>query len=1278
MKHITLRSLTLALALGGAMPQLTAAPEAQPRDFMGHLYDYIENLDVFELGQEEARAYYIPQHHKLLNGQWRFFYADTPQGIPAHFYDERFADSKWSTITVPSNWEMQGYGDAMFRNVSAPFVATPPNTPHDYNPTGAYRTTFEVPAQWSGEEVFLRFEKVASASFLWVNGQEVGYNEGAQEPAEYDITPYLKKGRNTLAMMVLKYSDGYYLEGQDYWRLAGIFDDVYLYAAPKTRLFDWHVTTDLDDNYRDAELNIEATIRSYEATPTATPLKVKAELLDAQNQVVAELQSQSAQFAPNSKTLTLQLGQTIRQPLLWSAETPNLYTLKLHLLDANTGQPLAAGYTEDAIQDVGFKETAIIDNVFYLNGQPLKVNAQCSHMQDPDRGHTVDDALIERDMTILKQFGFNGVRTSHYPPVPRYLQYAARYGLYIIDEAGVEAHATEYVSSDPRFIPMYQERVRRMVLRDRNQPAVLFWSAGNESGEGPNIGEVIREGRRYDNTRWWMYGGNAYSHPDEEIIGPRYPTPLAMDLKVGLHGDGDVRPSFMDEYISVAGNGGGMFDEMWRAIYTHPRCIGGAVWDFVSPGLTQTARRLPDLSPRQVMAHIMGNARLVADPRNKRNHVIDLNGHDQWVEVYRDDSLEVTGTSLSIQFDVFPRQLISSCGSFVTKGEWQFGVQQQGQDKLTFYINTDKCPDSAIPQVDMSSPWAAYDRARRTPKNWRYVLTAPLPADWEMHWHTVSAQYDGQQMTLSIDGQQVAQQEARGRIINAPFPVNIGRNEQTHGQDTHVHICDALMDNVVIANRFGELLHLDFEREEKGNQYFSYGIGARTYGTIWPDRTVQPEIYQMKKATQPIACRLLSADDRQIEVWNRNHFLNASCYDFGWELYEDGVCIQQGQLPLDVAPLSRQVITLPYQRPAIKAGCEYRLMLVSRLSADQLWAPKGHVVAWDQLELPWRQLAEVSDRAVGQAHLERSDEAITVTGEGFAYTFTPDGQLCSIQQQGEERLKSPLQLNVWRAPLAVEVDGWSQGNITYNNRKEWNGSQIANEYYSNHLEQTTHLPISCEAFEADGQVFVNVRNFVQFGQVQNGSLDAYIFGAKYIGYSEVYTYRINGDGTLNLHHTLEPEGAMPALLPRIGLTMTLTDDMQQVKWYGRGPEENYPDRKTGYAIGVYQNTVDAMFEPYLIPQDCGLRCDNRWLQMGNDAGHGLRFSMSEPFNFNAYHYSTEHLTRAVYTYQLQPQDGITLNLDYNTTGVGCTACYVLPGYQVKATKYERDVKIELY
>lgn len=1252
---------------------------AQQKGYIENLYHYIENKDLFEQNQEEGRAYYIPQHHKLLNGQWKFFFANTPEGIPAQFYQPSFPDSKWGLIEVPSNWEMRGYGDPMFRNVTSPFKPNPPFVPRDYNPTGAYRTTFEVPQNWNGEEVFLRFEKVASASFIWVNGQEVGFNEGAQEPAEYDVTPYLKKGKNSLAVLVTKYSAGYYMEGQDYWRLAGIFDDVYLYSAPKTRLFDWYVTTDLDEQYKDAQLKIVATARRY--NDQNQKLTVKGQLFDKAGKEVAQLQTNTASFAGSAKTVELTMEKKMVNPSKYTHETPDYYTLKMQLVGED-GKVI-----DTAQQMVGFKETEIKNGVFYLNGKKLKVNAECSHMQSPVDGHRVTDELVLKDITILKQFGFNAVRTSHYPPVPRYLEYATQYGLFVIDEAGVEAHATEFISKDPTWKAMYQERVRRMVLRDRNQPSVLFWSAGNESGEGDMIAEVVKEGRKYDSTRSWMYGGNAYSHPAEDIIGPRYPTPIDLELKVGQHDDEDTRPSFMDEYISVAGNGGGNFDEMWCTIYTYDRTMGGAVWDFVSTGLTERARQVKDLSPNGTMVHLMGRAKLPTvatrfDAKNKKNHVVDLNGHDQWVEVYRTQKLDVSGENLTICFDVFPRELISSCGSFVTKGSNQFGVQQNGKDKINFYINSNIAPASATPQA-----WSmASFNPNAAPTSYKYQIEGSLPSDWEQHWHHVVATYNGKEMTLEIDGKQIAKGEAAGHIVNAPFPVNIGRNAEAHGQETNVHICDAQLDNVGIftqavtaAERDAAhaALWLDFEEETDGDIYWSYGIGARTYGTIWPDRSVQPEIWQMKKSTQPLCFTMTSVDDQRVEVWNRNHFVNANVYENTWELYEDGKMIQSGTLDLNVEPLSKKTFRVPFTKPQVQAGKEYRLLFRSVLKQDELWAKKGFEVSWDQAELPWSIPTVLSDKTVGTVNLTKGENGVTVSGTGFAYQFSKDGELVSILQDGKELLKAPLKLNVWRAPIANEIDEWDSMGMRNPAWTTWNGSQVANEFYSAHLNDLQRRLLSMEADVKDGQAYITVRCFSQLGEAQSSFLDAYISGLKYKGFEEEYTYRINGDGRMQIHHVVDPQGFMPKFLPRIGLTLTLAQDMQQVNWYGRGPQENYPDRKSGYKIGVYNTTVEDMYEPYLIPQDYGLRCDNRWVQLKDDQGHGLQFRMNELFNFSASNYSTDNLTRAVYQYQLEKQDGVTLNLDYKTTGLGCTARYVLPAYLTMPQRYERTLDLEL-
>ena len=1080
---------------------------AQDVNYMENLYNFIENTAVFELNQEEGHAYFVPEKHLSLNGQWKFKFTDVPEKIPHEFFSVGYDDQAWAEIAVPSNWEMQGYGDAMFRNVSLTFSANPPKVPRDYNPTGAYRRRFTLPADWQGQEILLRLEKTASASFVWINGQEVGYNEGAQEPAEYNITSYVKPGENVIAVHVVKFSDGYYLEGQDYWRLAGIFDDVWIYAAPKVRLFDWAVTTDLDETFTDADLKVQVTVKSATPQPQSG-CTVKAVLVDSHDQAVAEFVSEAFDVPANGKT-SVSLSQKITNPAKWTAETPTLYRLKLTLQGRKDARQ------DEASVSIGFKETQIVGEVFYLNGVAIKVNAINSHMQHPSLGHAMDEATIRRDFEVLKQFNFNAVRTSHYPPVNRYLELANEYGLYIIDEAGTEAHATEYLSDRAEFREMYKERGRRMVLRDRNYPCVLFWSAGNESGNGVNIGEVIQEGKRLDPTRSWMYGGNSFSHPAEDIIGPRYPSPEDLERQIGKRGQREdvIRPSFMDEYLSVAGNGGGGLDEYWDVIYRYPRIMGGALWDFISPGLTQRIRQVKDASPHKVPAHLMGNAKRV---ETDRGMVLDLNGHDQWVEVYRDDAVEIDGDRLTLSLDVFPRALVSQSGTFLTKGSNQFGLQQRGKDAVTFYVYTNR----------------------------RNTVEAALPADWEGNWHHLAGVYDGQAVSLYIDGAKAATAPATGKIENFPFPVNIGRNTEAHGQDTKVAICDARIDNVGIFAEAVDVtalkqasaetkqraaMWLDFEEETDSGDYFSYGLGGRTYGCLWPDRRVQPEMWQMKKTVQPIEVTLVNAETGEVELWNRNAFTNSDHYVTQWQLEADGEVLQQAELKTSAAPLTKQTLTLPYEKPVLKPGARYFIRVSSKLRSDEIWAKAGHEVSWNQLPLPWSQPLEETPTSKTASIRSRTDDEVIVAGEGFQYTFNrPQAMLTSMQLSGRELLETGPKMNVWRAPLANEQDSWNAFRARSRSRTQGYGRQIAAIFYGAGIDRLTRMPVRLEAQEDKGTVVVTIQDaYLTYGHQGEGLQD----GVPANGFANEYQYVVSGDGKITIKHTFKPYGAMPQWLP---------------------------------------------------------------------------------------------------------------------------------------------------
>ena len=1257
-----IRKLFLGLAVAAPF-----ALSAQNKPYLQNLPYYVENLNVFEEGQEEGRAFHLPEGSVSLNGTWKFLYCESPYDVPQDFFKPSFNDRRWSDIAVPSNWEMQGFGQAMFRNTTTPWLSlrpqsadtgsgviavTPPDIPMDINPTGAYRTSFNIPSSWKGEQVFLRFEKVASASFVWINGEQVGYNEGAQEPSEYNITRYVKPGRNQLSVLVLKYSDGVYMEMQDFWRLAGIFDDVTLYHTHDARIFDYQVITDFDSSFKDAEVSLAVDVKTYENP--ASGLSLLAEI-SRDGAIVASMEKSGIDVAAGGKS-TVRFVSEVTSPLKWTAETPDLYDLTMTLRDAS------GNVVDRMSKRMGFKKTEIIDGVFYLNGQPIKVNAQCSHMQHPVLGHAMDEATVRKDFEILKQFNFNAVRTSHYPPVNEYLDLADEYGLYIIDETGDEAHSTEWISNMPEWIPMYQERVRQMVLRDRNHACVLFWSAGNESGEGPDIAEVVKEGKKYDPTRYWMYGGNAPKNPAEDIVGPRYPIPMEHELRYGLD-ETDKRPSFMDEYLSVAGNAGGGFDDFWREIDAHPSLMGGAVWDFVSPGLLEPVRALVDRSPYATKAHIMGRAKLV---KGRTGKAVDFNKMDQWVQVYRADNVEISGDKLTLTLDIFPRPYNKYGGYMITKGSNQFGLRQNGEDKIEFYIDNGA----------------------------RVSLTGDLPAEWENRWHNVTAVYDGSAMTIYIDGESVASREASGRIRNFPLSLCVGRDEEKHGQDTRECIADALIDNVGVfaaavtpSDGFtieNAALWLDFEEEKQEGTFWSYGIGARTYGSIWPDRTPQPEMYQMKKSAQPLRFTLLDPRTGLVEVVNRNSFVNASIYNTVWTITEDDRIVASGTIDLDIAPATRNIITIPYSRPEAKPGCMYRLNISSCLAKDEIWASKGHEVCWEQFELSeWNIPANPEAKPSGSVSLSKVDGKIFAEGEGFRYGFDAGtGELVSIEVDGIDMLSEPLKLNVWRAPLANEIDGWnayssrvamSQSRPGYGSIGH--GSVLASMYYTLGLDKVGHLPVSVVSREADGSAFVDVRELAIFGSQGERQLDAYIFGRSSTGFESVYSYRIDADGTITIHHLVNPQGEMPAWLPRIGVTMSLGKSLSNVEWYGRGPQASYPDRKTGYRMGIWKSTVQEMYEPYLIPQDYGLRTDNKWVRFTDESGKGLAFSVDQPFAFNAYPFTTENLTRSVYQYQLEESDDITLNLDYATSGVGCTARGIFDAYRAYPSGYERTIVI---
>jgi len=1238
---------------------------AQHKPFLENLYDYIENPQMIGLNQEEGHVPLLPYSsiekaiinapeqssgYLSLDGKWNFWYVVNPDGINREFFKPGFNEKGMAEITVPGNWQMQGFGEKIFRNVSQPFKADPPHIPRDYNPVGSYRKTFTVPANYKDKQLFLHFEGVASAFFVWVNGQEVGYNQGANEPAEFDVTKLVKPGKNTVSVMVFQYSDGTYNEDQDMWRLAGIFRSVYLMATPKVHIRDYYVSTDLDSNYEDAILKVEAEVQNFSSAPINN-YQVKVTLLDQNNQsVLTGLTSAKIKLEVGEKT-TIRLNAPVKSPQKWSDEKPNLYHIGFELIDPS-------GKTTEALSDrIGFKKVEIKHQVLYVNGVPVKLNGVNSHMQHPDLGHTMDIETIRKDFYLMKQFNINCVRTCHYPPVKEYLKLADELGIYIIDETGDEAHATEFISNDPLWTKSYVERAEKMVLRDRNHPSIIFWSAGNESGSGFNICEVIAAGKRLDPSRTaWMYGGNDNDHPGknpvkcEDIIGPRYGTPFELKVFYGESPESvDPRPSFMDEYLAATGNSLGGMDEYWDVIYQYPRCMGGAIWDWVSPGLREKYMSTPDASGNNISAALMGKTELVA---GKFGQAVQLTGTDTWVELYRDPKLDISGKALTISFWVKPREWNGN-GTFISKGFFQFGIEQLSETELEFYVGDKK----------------------------KTSVKTSLPENWQNNWHLVTGIYNGKQLQIYIDGEKKGETACTLSIENKPFPINIGRNPEIEAQENPNHYSNATFDQVAVfdkainvqdllnptdATKKSALCWLDFDDRKTGQEFFSMGVGGRTYGMIWPDRTVQPELWQVKKSAQPISVKMLGEEKGEVEIWNRMHFTNTSELDAVWQLQCEGSVVKEGTLQTSVPALSRAKYTVPYLPFDQEAGKEYFLMVSFRQKEDKPWAAKGFEKAWDQLPLkviPAKILE--SKTSASTPEVSETDQTIKVQGSNFAYSFSKKtGSLTSVVFDGAELLTEEMKLNVWRAPLANDIDQWTVwASGLMNSRQPGMGLGQSNSWFAFGLDQLTTTADRINWTKTSGEVKLVIES-----HTSNSDLST--------SFENRFVYTISGDGKMTLDHMVTPIGKMPEWLPRVGVQLVLNQSFDQLKWYGRGPIETYPDRKTGAKVGVYSGSVADQYNPYLIPQENGNKTDVRWASLQNANGTGIRISSDELFNFSAQNTESDNLSRALYPFQLKPFDGITLNLDYALSGVGCTAISVLNKYRVMPSEYQFQLVFE--
>lgn len=947
-----------------------------------------------------------------LNGTWSFSYAPGP----AKARSDLFAADEWTEIPVPANWELEGFGTPIYVNIQYPFSpANPPRVPGEGNAVGSYRRSFDLPAGWTDRHVTLHFGGVSSAFYVWVNGEKVGYSEDSHLPAEFDVTPYLESGENTVAVQVLRWSDGSYLEDQDHWRLSGIHRDVYLTARPEIHFSDMAVRTDLDAEYEDAELQIRPAL-AHDAEEDVEGWRVTAQLYDPQQEAVFDtalsvpaLEITEESYPQRGNVDFSILKAMVEEPLKWTAETPHLYRLVLSLRNADGDLVEATG------TNVGFREVEIEDGQFLVNGEPVHLRGVNRHDHDEHNGKVVTREDMVEDIKRMKRFNINAARSAHYPNNPEWYRLADRYGLYIIDEANLETHALGgQLSNDPTWTNAFMERAVRMVERDKNHPSIVMWSLGNEAGSGPNHAAMAEWIHYADPTRPVHYeGAQNFTTEDRGTTDPPYVDVMSRmystpgELKALAERENDSRPIMLCEYAHSMGNSTGNLQEYWDVIRSQDRVFGAFIWDWIDQGLVKTA---PD-------------------------------GEEYWA-------------------------------------------------------------------------------------------------------------YGGDFGDHPNDGN---------------FNIN---------------------------------------------------------GVVFPDRSPQPGLWEVKKVYQPVRVQATDARAGELEVTNRFSFTNLDEYDVTWTLEENGTSIQSGSLDrVDVTPGATETVTVPFEKPSLKPGAEYHLTVQFQLADEMSWAEAGHTIAWEQVRVPFEGPEESarSLEELAEVSLNEGDDQIEVEGEGFSVVIGREsGALESMVYDGEELIVDPLTPNYWRAETDNDLASMAA------HLAEWETAAENRAITSVEAEQI-----------APQAVRIRVEGTLPVGEST--------YGNEYVVY---------GNGDVHVEHRVTRAGDTPPSMPRVGLQMAVPAAYDEVTWFGRGPHENYWDRKTGAAVGQYSEPLSSFVTDYVRPQENANRSDTRWVAFTQNDGRGLLAIADSTLSVSAWPYSQQDLAEADHTHELPDRDFTTVNLDFKQMGLG--------------------------
>ncbi|MGW0914542.1 glycoside hydrolase family 2 TIM barrel-domain containing protein [Streptomyces sp. NPDC002784] len=1198
------------------------------------------NIGLFQVGAEPPHTTLMPYadvkqalaadrtrspYRLSLDGTWKFAYADRPDDRDPDFHRTDLDDQDWDTIPVPSVWQLHGYDFPIYVNITYPYWGPnglgedpqPPNAPTRYNPVGQYRRTFTVPEDWSGRRTFLHFEGVKSAHYVWINGELAGYKEDSFTPAEYDITEYLKPGTNRIAVEVYRYSDGDWLEDQDMIRLSGIFRSVYLYSTPVVHVRDFKLDTPLSDGYRAAALSVTASVRAY-AAGGAGRYTVETQLYDAAGHAVwTRPLEQGVDVDAVGEDVTVRADKAVPAPTLWSAEHPYLYTAVLHLRDP------AGRVIETLSHRVGLREFALKDGLMRINGKPVSLRGTNRHEMHPDRGIALNRADLIEDITLIKRLNMNSVRTSHYPNNPVWYELADEYGLYLVDETNLETHgiSSRYPRDHADWTVACVDRAKNMVHRDKNHASVVIWSLGNEAGGGSTFVAMRDWIKSYDPTRVVQYEGD--DRPAiSDIRSEMYDTPATVESRA--KSTGDTRPYVMIEYSHAMGNSNGNFKKYWDLVRRYPVLQGGWIWDFADQSLnwpTPTRKQLTETGPGGLRGEILA-------PSGTFDRAKGLSGGTVFA---RDASLDLTG-SLTLEAWITPH-VLGYHQPIIAKGDTQYALKQNNKN-LEFFIHG-------------GGQWI--------------TVTWALPDGWTGTEHHVAGVFDAAagSLTLYVDGQARATRTTTQRPARNTAPLALATDVDNPHREfsgtirrARVHARALSAGELAATDRRGpgdEGVRFWFdaatagftEKRPKEKTFFAYGgdwgdnpndFNFVADGVVTADRGHTGKAAEVKRIYQAVNAAPASGDrlapGAAVTLTNEYLFTNLRELDGTWELLADGEVLRRGKLTraqLDVPPLSAKDITVPFTVPGEPApGAEYFLELSFTTKETTKWAKAGFEVARQQLPVDAGSPAvtPVPLDSVTALAYQDGDSAVTVTGDGFSVTVDKKSGVITSYRAGDAQLitSGPVP-NFWRAPTDND-----RGNGQHTRNQTWRdagtGRKVTDVTVRGLRDRAVEIKVS--------------------GTLPTTTESAY-----------TTTYTVFGNGEIKVDNTLRPGAASLPYIPEVGNLLFLPGRLEQLDYFGRGPEENHWDRNNGTDVGLWSGTVSGQWEPYIRPQENGNRTDVRWIALTGPDGTGLLVCGEPLLEVNASHFTPEDLSvGARHDYQLTPREEVVLRVSHRQMGVG--------------------------